>query len=69
MNLNKLEDEEAERQEAEISYLELGKALKTMKNDKTPGLDGFTVECFKFLWADIDHFVHRYLNYAYRTGS
>ena len=31
VNLNKLENEEAEKLEGEISYLELGKALKTMK--------------------------------------
>ena len=55
MNLNKLENEKAERLEGEISYLELGKALKTMKNNKTPGLDGFTVEFFKLFWTDISH--------------
>ena len=42
-NPNTLNRDEAER---EISYFELVKALKSMKNNKTPGLDGFTVEFF-----------------------
>ena len=48
VNSNKLENEEAEKLEGEILYTELRKALKTMKNNKTPGPDGFTVEFFKF---------------------
>ena len=69
VNSNKLENEEAEKFERELLYIELGKALKTMKNNKTPGLDGFAVEFFKFFLIDIGHFVHRSVNYAYRTGS
>ena len=37
---------EAEKLEEEISYLEMANALKSMKYNKTPGLDGFTVELF-----------------------
>ena len=48
---------------------ELTKALKNMKNDKSPGPDGFTAEFFKFFWIDIGIFVLRSLNYAYRTGQ
>ena len=41
-----------------------------MKNNKSPGLDGFTVEFFcKFFWVDIGHYILHYLNYGYRTGS
>ena len=68
LELIQIENEEAEKL-GEILCTELGKALKTMKNNKTPGLDGFTVEFFKFFWIDIGHFVHRSVNYAYRTGS
>ena len=50
VNSNKLENEEAEKLEGEILYTELGKASKTMKNNKTPGLDGFTVEFFIFFF-------------------
>lgn len=68
-NMKKLSDDEAKKLEGEITYEELGKALRTMKNDKSPGLDGFTVEFFKFFWVDIGTFVLRSLNYGYKTGS
>ena len=45
-NNNKLTNQAAEQLEGEISYSELLNALKNMKNDKSPGLDGFTVEFF-----------------------
>ena len=38
-----------------------------MKNSKSPGLDGFTVEFFNFFWIDIGIFILRSLKY--RNGS
>ena len=40
-----------------------------MINNKSPGLDGFTVEFFKFYWIDIGYYILNSLNYGYRTGS
>ena len=40
-----------------------------MKNNKSPGLDGFTVEFFKFFWINIGYYILNSLNYGYRTGS
>ena len=41
-----------------------------MKNEKSPGLDGFTVDFKKkFFFIDIGVFVLRSINYGYRTGS
>ena len=68
-NETKLSDQEAENLEGEIALAELTKALKNMKNDKSPGLDGSTVEFFNFFLTDIRVFVLRSLNYAYRTGN
>ena len=45
-NETKLSDQEAENLEGEITLTELTKALKNMKNDMSPGLDGFTVVFF-----------------------
>lgn len=39
--------------------------LKKMKNDKSPGPDGYTTEFFKFFWQDIGSFVTRAINYSY----
>ena len=50
-------------------YSELAFALKNIKNNKSPGLDEFTVEFFKFFWIDIGLFILKSLNYGYRTGS
>ena len=68
-NETKLSDQEAENLEGEITLTELAQALKNMKNDKSPGLDGFTAEFFKFFWIDISVFVLRSLNMGYRTGN
>ena len=68
-NDTKLSEAEAQKIEGEMTYVELTKALKNMKNEKSPGLDGFTVEFSKFFWIDIGVFVLRSINYGYRTGS
>jgi len=33
-----------------------------MKNVKLPGIDGFTVEFYKFFWNGINIPIHNYLN-------
>ena len=68
-NINKLSNQAAEKLEGEISYSELLRALKNMKNDKSPGLDGFTVEFFKFFWIDLGNFILRSLNFGYNNGT
>ena len=40
-----------------------------MKNNKSPGLDSFTVEFFNFFWTYIGHFILQSLNYGYGNGS
>ena len=68
-NETKLSDQEAENLEGEITKTELAQALKNMKNDKSPGLDEFTAEFFKFFWIDIGVFILRSLNMGYHTGN
>lgn len=68
-NSTKLSNLEADSLEGEISLDELSQALKNMKNEKSPGLDGFTVEFFKFFWIDLRAFILRSINYGYRNGS
>ena len=40
-----------------------------MKNDKSPGADGFTAEFLKFFWIDLKSFIIRAINTAYETGE
>ena len=68
-NSDKLSDAESNLLEGELKYFELLQALKNMKNEKSPGQDGFTVELFKFFWVDFGQFILRSLNYAYKEGS
>ena len=76
-NENKLTIEESEKLEADIKIDELSNALKNMKNEKKKkkkkkkktGLDGFTVEFYKFFWIDLKYFILRSLNFGYHTGT
>ena len=40
-----------------------------MKNDKSPGSDGFTVEFFKFFWKDLGSFLIRSINFGFNMGE
>ena len=62
-NENKLSNEDAEKLEGEIKLKELSDALKILKNEKSPGLDGFTVEFFKCVWIDLKFFILRSIKY------
>ena len=69
VTLPKLNKEKAETLEGPIAYEEAAKALQSMKNDKSPGSDGFTVNFFKYFWKDIGHFIIRSLNEGFDTGK
>ena len=40
-----------------------------MKNDKSPGCDGFTTNFYKVLWRKIGHFVVRALNFSCNSNE
>ena len=52
-----------------ITMTELSESLDNMKNGKSPGPDGFTVEFFKCFWPELSHFLLRSINTAFKTGS
>ena len=56
-DLPKLTEEEAETLNGDLTLQEVSTALKNMKNNKSPGTDGFSVEFYKFFWADLGVFV------------
>ena len=48
--INKLTKIQAQKLEGEITLSELAQAPKTMKNNKTPGIDGFPSQFLKYFF-------------------
>ena len=54
--------------EGPVTLSELGNALKSMKNNKTPGIDGFPSEFFKVFWCKLKYLTLRAFNLCYKKG-
>lgn len=68
-DLPKLDEEKAKTLEGPILLEEAALALKNIKNDKSPGTDGMTVNFLKFFWKDLGQFIIRSLNEGFLTGK
>ena len=68
-DIPKLNEQEKTDLEGLITKEELLICLKNMKNNKSPGSDGFTAEFFKFFWPDIGDFILRSINYGFSIGE
>ena len=67
--LTKLEDLDKHKLEKPITQSELGVTLYKMKNGTAPGSDGFSVEFYKFFWADLKGFVQAMCDESFTSGS
>lgn len=65
----KLNEGDKVRLEGELSEEEILAVLKKMKNNKSPGSDGFTVEFFKNFYNDLKCFIRNAINEGYREGK
>ena len=45
------------------------KALKNMNNGKSPGMDGYFAEFYKFCWNDLNEYLGNSLNYGFIKGT
>ena len=61
-SINKLNTTEANALEGALTENELGNALKHMKHNKTPGIDGFPSGFYKIFWRYLKSCVLRALN-------
>ena len=52
-----------------ITMQECVDTLKTMKNNKTPGTDGFPSEFYKFFFKDIGQFLLKSFNFSFQSGK
>lgn len=59
-NVTKLTDEDKFLLERDVTLTEIETALKQMKNGKSPGIDGLSIE-FKTFWTDIKNLLMRIL--------
>ena len=64
-----LTPEEQESLDSPITKLELDTALKNMKNNKSPGLDGYSAEFFKSFWPQLGHFFLDCINQCFHENS
>ena len=55
--------------EKPITKSEILEVLKTCKNGKSPGVDGFSAEFFKFFWVDIGDFLYRSFCASFDKGK
>ena len=67
--INKLDEKDNCLLEGSLTISELGEALKNMKHNKTPGIDGFSAEFYKVFWGKLKFLVTRVLNYSCDTGK
>ena len=67
----KISDADKERMEMQnvVAMEEAGKVLNNMKNDKSQGSDGFSVNFFKFFWKDLGVYLVRSINYGLKAGK
>ena len=57
----KLTEEQKYLCEGNITFKECAKSLKLMTNGKSPGYDGYTVDCYEKKWEDIGSLPYRSL--------
>ena len=60
----KISEEDRVLCDEDITIEEVGRALKDLKNGKTPGTDGFPPDFYKFFWGDIKELVFESLAFA-----
>ena len=65
IQIPKLDRQISDDLEREITEAELLSTLKNMKNNKSPGSDGYTAEFFKFFWKDLSTIIVRAVNDAF----
>ena len=53
----------------DLKTYEISQALKSMKNNKTPGIDGIPADFLKVFWYYLKYFIQRSLNCCFRKGK
>ena len=67
-NFPKLSDEERSAMEGRLTLGEASSAVSKLRNDKSPGPDGFSANFFKCFWEDLGFLLVRSLNAGFAEG-
>ena len=67
-NSKKFSPQESEGMNGPLTITELSNVLKSMKHNKTPGLDGFPAEFYSVFWKELQIFILSALNESYQKG-
>ena len=65
----RLSEEQKDRMEGEITIKEATTALKNMKKNVSPGLDGLTTEFYICFWSRLKETIVKAYNESYREGK
>ena len=65
-SLPKLNENDSNSCEGEITDQECIKAIKEMKNQKSPGSDGITTEFYKLFWNEIKEYFLKSINFSFQ---
>ena len=69
LQIPKLSDEDRDNLEGPLNYEECKNVLESFQNDKSPGEDGFTVECYKLFYDLLSENLLACLNEAYEENE
>ena len=67
-DVNKLNECDSQALTGKLTEKEITFTLRNMKNNKSPGIDGFSAEFFKMFWSKMKYFVLRSINRCYDKG-
>ena len=67
-NLKQLDQVDKDKCDLELSVEELGKNLKMLPNNKSPGCDGLTSEFYKIFWLYIKDLIFDSFLYSFESG-
>ena len=67
--ITQLKDHDKEYCESKLTLTDLTRALKSMANNKSPGLDGFTTNFYKYFWSELQLPLFESYLYSFENGQ
>ena len=68
IKLSRITNDQATSIEGDLKEEKLFESLKNMKNNKSPGIDGFSAEFLKVFWKYLGKWILKALNTSFKKG-